>query len=384
VIDVVHVVTSLEVGGTQRMLAKLLSRQPSGRVRSRVVSLIDGGAVAAELERGGTPVHGLGMRRGRPRVRAMLRLRRHLAEWRPDLVLTWLYHADLLGTLAARWAGVERVAWNVRCTAPRPGDGSAGGMTARAAPRLCALLSRLPEAVLVNSRVGRSSHEAIGYRPRRWVHVPNGFDLARFAPDGAARRARRAELGLGEEDVALVVVARLDPLKNHGAVLEALERLAERSPRLRLLLVGAGLSGDHPPFARLLERSPARDRVIPLGERADVPAWLNASDVLVSASTAEGFPNAVGEALACGVPVVATDVGECAEIVGGAGVLVAPGSASKLAAGIERLAALAPAERRALGAEGRRRMEERYELGAVAERYAELWEELAGGVMCAV
>jgi len=385
VIDVVHLITSLDTGGAQRMLLKLLERLDRGRFRASVISLVDDGPLAEEVRGLGLDCEGLGMRPGVPDPRGFLRLRAKLARRRPQVLQTWLYHADLLGLLAGRVAGVPAVAWNIRCMHWK---GAGRGLAARAAPRLCALLSRAPDAVVVNSSAGRSSHAASGYRPQRWCTIPNGFDLERFRPDEGARRRLRSELGLGADALLAGMVARWHPVKNHAGLLDALARLRDRHPDLHLVLVGEGThlgeGGAHDAACRsaVAERGLA-DRVHGLGERKDVGAILPGLDLLVSPSFHEGFPNVLGEALACAVPCVATDAGDSAEIVGEAGVVADGTDGESLARAIDQVVGLPPDERRALGRAGRERVAERYGMERVVAAYEALYAELSGGAPCA-
>ena len=368
-------ITSLETGGAQRMLEKLLERMDRARFRARVVSLIAGGAVAERLTRQGIEVVELGMRRGVPDPRAILRLRRQLAQWRPQVLQSWLYHADLLAALALSAGGPTALAWNVRCSA-QPAE--TPWFRKRLAPRLCARLSHRPEVIVTNSSAGRVSHELSGYRARRWVRIPNGFDLARYRPDAERRRALRSELGVPAGAVLAGMLARFHPLKGHALFLRAGARLArELSLPLQLVCAGEGATRDNPAFAALLRSTEAEAFTLALGERHDVPELLAALDFLVLPSSTEAFPNVLGEALACGLPCLASTAGDSAEIVGEAGILVPPDDLPALSAGLARLGRMARAERARLGALGRARVEAHYELGVVTRAYESLYTELA-------
>jgi glycosyltransferase involved in cell wall biosynthesis len=380
-IRVLHLITSLDVGGAQRMLAKLLGGIDRDRFESRVLSLVGGGALAEPIRAAGTPVGELGMRRGWPDPRALRRLRRELLDDPPEVLMTWLYHADILGTLGARLAGLAAPVWNLRCTLH---GGSGRGLSSRLGPRICAAMSRAPRMVVTNSREGQRSHEAIGYRPREWRLIPNGFDLDQLRPDRSARREVRRERGLEEGDLLVGMVARWHPMKNHALLLQVAGRMRSRAPRLHFLLVGTGVESSNPAFRVALEAAGDPPRIHPLGERGDLPRLMAGLDFLVSVSTSgEGFPNVLGEALACGVPCITTAVGDSAQIVGEAGEVIAAGSVEETQAAIERLAALSRDERRELGARGRASIEARFRLDRIVEQYEALFRDLASGAPCA-
>jgi len=375
-IRVTHLITSLEIGGAQRMLTKLLERMDPDAFPSRVVALVGGGALTTDLERLGIQVEDLGLRSGSVDPRALPRLRKILRADPPDVLQTWLYHADILGALVARWAGIGTLCWNLRCT---HGVAPGRSFAARAAPRLCASLAGVPEVIVTNSSAGRASHEALGYRARRWIHLPNGFDLERFAPAPEASATLRRELDLAPEAILCGVVARWHPMKNLESLPALAKRLSVRVPDLHFVLAGEGLDGSNEVLSRAIREAGAANRLHRLGARRDVPFLMAAFDFLLLASTYyEGFPNVLGEALASGTPCVTTSVGDAATIVGDAGFVAAPDDLEELAEAVARMALLGSEARAALGLRGRRSVAERFEIGAVVESYAALYRELVG------
>jgi glycosyltransferase involved in cell wall biosynthesis len=374
-VHVLHVITDLDVGGAEMMLARLARAMDSGRFRQSVVSLIAPGAVGAQLAAEGIEVHSLGLSRGRIDPRGVWRLARLLRQQRPDIVQTWLYHADLLGLVAARLAGVRRVVWNLRCSDM---DLSRYSRLSAALVRLLAWLSPRPDAVLVNSVAGQRAHQALGYRPRRWEIVPNGTDIARFRPDAQARARIRAELGIAPESFVICLPARFDPMKDHATFIAAASRSAAGHGDARFVLVGRGTDAGNAALRPFLQHLAGAAEIRLLGERADMPALLAAADVVaLSSSFGEGFPNVVAEAMACGTPVVSTDVGDAAEIIGDTGLVVRRRDPEAMAAAWQRLRDVGPAARRDMGARARQRISERYALAPIVARYEALYEELA-------
>lgn len=225
--------------------------------------------------------------------------------------------------------------------------------------------------------------EGEGYSPRRIARLPNFVDTEAFHPPGAAARAgAREALGLAGRTVVLCS-GRLVARKNVDLLLEAFARAAARvrldEPPLLVLL------GDGPERGALEARAARADlagRVRFAGFREDVARWLFAADLFVLPSRLEGLPNALLEAMATGLPVLATDLGGCREAVasGESGLLVAPDDASSLEAALVRLLDDA-ALRARLGAAAARVIAERFTLDAVAPRYLELYRRLlaAGG-----
>jgi glycosyltransferase involved in cell wall biosynthesis len=323
----------------------------------------------------GVPVDCLGMRAGIPNPAKLLELIAKLRASRPDVISTWLYHADLLGGLAGRALGIP-VVWGIRSSAM---PAAKTKLSMRALIRTCAVLAPwLPTAIACCSNAALESHARIGYPRRRFTVVPNGFELDRFRPDAQARRSVRAELGLDPDHQLVGMIARFDPHKNHQGFVEAATHLLASHPGLHFVLVGDRVDSANQQLAEWLARTGAPQRFHLLGLRRDVPRLIAALDVAVSSSWTEAFPNVVGEAMACGVPCVVTDVGDSADIVGDCGVTVASGNPAALAAGVAALVDLAPTERTALGARARQRVAERFEIGSTAGKFEVLFREVAG------
>jgi glycosyltransferase involved in cell wall biosynthesis len=319
----VHLITSLNVGGAQMHLYKTVTRFRPDKIASTVVSLVPGGKIAELLRSQGVSVLDLGMRPGCVNLRALFQLTGLLRRLRPHMVQTYLYHADLLGYMASKRAHVASVLWNLRQSRM---DFSRYPRTTGLTVRLCARLSRGVKRILVNSYAGLKAHALLGYDASRMLVVPNGFELTRFRPHTPSYQEVRQELGLGPEARLVGMLARFDPQKDHETFLRAAQLVSKRLPEAFFLLAGNGLNYDNPAFARLLAANPiSPERLRILGERYDTPRLMAALDVYVSSSAfGEGFANAIGEAMACGVPCAVTDVGDSAFIVGETGLVVQP------------------------------------------------------------
>ncbi len=345
---VVHLITTLSQGGAERVLSQVVPR-PAEHPGERhvVVSLVAGGMFCDELVAAGVEVRDLGMRPGRDVVRGTLRLARMLRELRPDLVISWMYHASLLDMLArpfAAGAGRARMVWFLR--------GSLNSTTGlplhtRMAIRVLAAFSGRPDAIAINSHAGKQQHEQSGYRPKAWIHLPNGCDFRVFAPDPLMRSSVRAELGIRDDEDLVLFVGRNHPEKGLDVLLDGLRQFDDiGTTRVALVLVGAGTQD-----LRVADGSVTR--VLALGERRDVSRLLRGADVLVLPSRTEGTPNVVIEAMASEVLCLVTDVGDSARIVGDTGVVIPPQDAVALRDGLVKILANNPAERRSIGARAR-------------------------------
>ncbi|MBO1017395.1 glycosyltransferase [Achromobacter sp. SD115] len=375
---VLHIITGLGQGGAESVLFRLAT-YPEADVEHVVVSLTDEGIYGERLRAAGIAVHTLGMKRGRVSLGGFLALRALIAATRPDAVQTWMYHADLIGGLAARLAGVRAIAWGIRNSGEHLERSS---RSARMVLRACALLSgRIPKAIVCAAQKSAQRHADKGYARERMVVIANGYDLSRYAPDGEARVRMRAQWGLPQDVPAIGCVARWDPLKDHANLLRAVAALVRdgRDAGLRCVLIGRGMDPANAELAALIDRLGLRDRLVLAGPSDDVPAAMNGLDLHVLSSCAEGFPNVVAEAMACGVYCVVTDVGDAAYIVGDAGVVVPPEQSEALARGIETaLREVASRGRERAGEAGRARVLENFDLARMVQSYIAVWRRISG------
>lgn len=377
---VVHLITSLNVGGGQMDLYKAVTRFDPAKISSTVISLAPPGKIAQWLEARGIPVFSLNLHPGRPNPLALWRLRQLLKEIRPHILQTYLYHADLLGYLAGRWAGVPIILWNLLQSLM---DFSRYRWTTWLTVRLCARLSRRVERIVVNSVAGIKAHALLGYDPERMVLITNGYEMNRFRPDPVSYREVRQELGLAPDTPLVGMLARFDPQKDQANFLRAARLVAADYPEVTFLMAGNGITANNPAFAALLKEHPLPpERLRLLGERLDMPRLLAALDLFVSSSAfGEGHPNVVGEAMCCGVPCVVTDVGDCALMVGNTGLVVPPRDPEALAEAIGTALSWEAKERQRRGRAARERMQRKFEINRVNARREALYLELAAQML---
>lgn len=358
------------------MLFKLIERLDRVRFSPIVISLTTPGDFGPRLERIGVPVHAIGLRANVTNPLRFLRLVRTLSLLKPGLVHTWMYHADLLGGLASRLAKVRPVVWGIRHSDLSREHNKRSTL---AVVRLCARLSfALPDRILSCSERARQIHVAAHYAADKFAVIPNGFELDRFGPSAEARAAVRQELGLRPDTTLVGHVGRFHPQKNHAGLIEAMGIVHRGRPDAHFLLAGTGVEPANHSFWRLVVDAGLGECCHALGRRDDVPRLMAALDVLVSSSHGEAFPNVLGEAMACEVSCVVTDVGDCREVVGDTGRVVAAGDMQELARQIVDVLLLPPAQRAALGRRARERVACHYEIGEVVRRYERFYWDTAG------
>ncbi|HVC37695.1 MAG TPA: glycosyltransferase [Gammaproteobacteria bacterium] len=371
---ILHIISGLDTGGTELFLERLVQSLDRDEFSHAVVALRNPGSVGPRLMQASIPVYALRAGMNTAGLRAVPALRGIVREHAPDLIQGWMYHGNL-GASLARWlAGAScPVVWNIRHSLDGWHRERAG---LRAMIRLGGRFSESAVRILFNSVAAARQHERFGYPRSKSIVIPNGFVCQRFRPDTDARLTTRRELGFGDDTVIIGMVARYHPVKDHATFLQAAKVLSEQTPQARFLLVGRHTGRDNPVLRRLLEKHGLAGRVLALGEREDIPALMNAMDICVSSSRAEGFPNAVGEAMACGVPCVVTEVGASAELVGDTGRTVPSHAPEPLAAALLELVHAGNAQRRQLGMAARERILRHYEWSTVLHRYADCYKDV--------
>jgi glycosyltransferase involved in cell wall biosynthesis len=357
--------TSLGMGGADRQIVSLANSLLAHEFEVRVVSMVPLEEMGRQALANGLPVLSLEMQRGRADLQAFRRLVSLLQNWRPHVLTSFMYHANLMGRLAGKWAGVPLVITSIRAELT--------GSTAR--DWSLRLTNWMDHCQTTNSEEVAQSLSKRGLVSSGKVRViPNGIDAEALRAPAGERVRVRAELGLKPEEFVWLAIGRLLPQKDYPTLLQAFAPLA-RSPA-RLLIAGRGpLLDELQQQAQLLGIA---TQVMFLGVRQDIASLLAAADGFVLSSAWEGMPNVVMEALAAGTPVVATQVGGVPELVttGKSGLLAPPRDPAALSQAMGQLMALAPEQRQRMGQAGREHIEAHYALSAMARRWMALYREL--------
>jgi starch synthase (maltosyl-transferring) len=358
------VITELDVGGAERSLVSLASRLDRTRWSPQVVGLGPEGPLVEDLQRANVPCRCLGVNRNRP-LQAVARLAAALRYHRPELVQSFLFHANVATRLAAPLAGAPWVVGGLRVAERQQ----------RWHLWLDRITARLAAgSVCVSAGVSRFAQEAGGLSADRLTVIPNGIDVARI--DDAPPLPRTA-LGLSQSAHVALFVGRLTEQKGLPELLTAASVVMARQDDWYLVVVGEGSAREL--LRQWRDEHPALShRLIELGQRRDVPSLLKTADLLVLSSRWEGMPNVVLEAMAAGRPVVATAAEGTEDLVvpGETGWLTPPGDSQTLAIALLEAAEQSPEERQRFGEAGRRRVKTLFSLDHVVESYEQLWAGL--------
>jgi glycosyltransferase involved in cell wall biosynthesis len=363
-IKLVFLVRSLDYGGAQRQLVTLARALDKDRFDVTVISFYSGQPLEKELEHSGVRLISLN-KRGRWNVLGfLLRLIRQVRVIRPDVVHGYLDIPNLLALFLKPFVQA-RVVWGIRAAAI---DLRQYDWLLRLASQLERVFARFADLIIVNSTAGLEHHLAKGFPPQKMVVIPNGIDTEVFKPDREAGAKVRAEWCIAEDTKLIGTVGRLDPVKDLPTFLKAAAIVAGKRIDVRFACIGPGLASYVQKLQQLTNQMGIAETVIWPGARDDISAVYNALDVFCSSSFGESFPNAIAEAMACGIPCVVTGVGDSASVAGECGRIVPARNAEALAAGL--ISGL-ETERREVGRNARARIEENFSV----EKMAKLTEE---------
>lgn len=373
-IKIVHIITTLTLGGTETMLHKLLANAPEdSNIHHSVVGLTESGIYGQKFKEMGIPLYCLGMKKNLSDIVGLVKLYRLLKRVRPHILQTWLYHSDLIGLIVGLLSRVPVIVWNVRCNDMNLMHYA---HTTQWTFKLLSHLSHMPKAVIINSDAGKKTHIQKGYTPPRWEVIPNGFDTKVFQPDFSARLKLRKVLGLNESTPIIGLVARYDPMKDHANFFKAAGKLIRTLPEARFVLIGEGMHMQNRELKEMIQKNDLDDKTYLLGKKTDLPNIYPAFDISTLSSLSEGFPNVLGEAMACGVPCITTDVGDAAFIVGDTGIVVPPGDADALAQAWVDMISLPTEQRIEQGCRARQRIFDNFSISSTVQRYQKFYLEL--------
>lgn len=383
---VFHIISGLGVGGAEVCLCRFVEQSQKDGIHNVVVSLSGEGDLAPRLRSVGCEVIALNMGKSWRDFQALFELIRLVRSAAPDVMQTWMYHADLVGGLAVcasrvvDWFGFREhpsrptLVWGVHHTAfPQFREGFILG----AVSRLCACLSSVvPDAIICCADAARVSHIEHGYHREKMHLVRNGFDTTLFKPLTRARQDLRLKLGLPADCRVVGIAGRYHAIKDIGNFIDAAAIVGDREPDIHFVMMGHGLGKDNDHLKHQIAARGLDSKVHLMGPTRDIHESLAGLDVFCLSSRSEGLPTVIGEAMSCGVPCVATNVGDTATLIGETGVVVPPQDSKKLAEGILSIANMATPDRLGLGQRARSRILRQFPLRAACQGYLRLYGRL--------
>lgn len=328
---IVHIITGLGDGGAEHALFKICKYDFKNK--HFVISLKDKGKYFSLLKKLGVNVYCLNM--SFFSIYKFFFLIKLLHSLKPDIVQTWLVHADFIGSFAARLAGIKKILWNVRYSNIEIGKAK---LTTIMIIKILSILSYIiPKSILVVSRRAKKIYEMEGYNKKILKFIPNGYDMSILKIDNTLKKKFRRKIKIKKSTPLIGNVARYDPQKDHLNLLNALALIHLKKINFFCVLIGSMVDKNNFKIINEIKKLKLNNHVKLLGQIKNITEVMNGLDIhVLSSSYGEGFPNVVAESMACGTPCIATDVGDSAYIIGKTGWVVPPNNSDKLAKAVEK------------------------------------------------
>lgn len=371
---VAHIIIGLNVGGAELMLKRLIihSTQQSSEFEHSVVSLTDLGVIGPQLQQKGVNVYQLGMGSIQSVPKTFYKLQKLLKKIQPDVVQTWMYHADFLGGLAAKSIGVKNIIWGIRTTDVSQG---ASKLTVYLS-KLCAKLSYIiPNTIICAAQVSKSYHIGIGYDKTKMIVIPNGFDLEALHATKEQGLAIRRQNDLSEKDMVIGSVGRFNPVKNQRLFVEMAAELVKDIPELKFMMVGRDNTAENKELMTWIKDYKLENNFRLLGQRSDIPQCLKAMDIFCLHSKTEGFPNVLVEALFLNLPCLSTDAGDSKIILQDNGYVVPADDLFKLTSSMKQLIKQVLSCDNFMNLNSRGYIIKNFSIDSISKKYEKVWRE---------
>lgn len=367
---VLHIISSIGLGGAETALYRLLCTLSSSDYAFFVIILGEAGYYSAHIKKLGIPIYHLAFKKINF-IKKIFTLLLLIKSIKPDIVQTWMYHADLIGGGCARLCGIKKIIWGIRC------EGLKLKLSTRGIKKACAWFSNfIPNTIIVNSARGRDNHILAGYNLKKMQLIYNGFDTTHFCPN--PHRLFPRHIGnqlLNTGTFIFGTLSRFHYDKDYQNLLQVIDPVCRLFPNVYFILCGPGCCAHNPELSKLILSVNHKDKIILLNGVDDAVWYLNQLDVFILSSRTEGFPNCLAEAMSCGLPCIATDVGEVKEILGPTGLLIPKENAQRLAAACLSMLQNTLEQRKQLGIAARARIKSCYSMSNNKMKIIKLYEQ---------
>jgi len=325
--QVLHIITGLKKGGAETLLCNLCKYDTDNM--HTIISLSDIKDDELLKDQPNISTYSLNFPNGRIKLSGLQKLYKLIKQIKPDVVQTWMIHADLIGGLTARIAGIKNIIWGVHHTILLRGKVKFSTILIL---KFNAFLSRfIPKKIIYCAEKSRLIQESIGFKKSKGVVIQNGYDVKKFFPNPSARSDFRSKLDINSDTFLIGHVGSYDPLKDQKRLIDTFKILDELHFDFRAVLVGKNLDNNNYDLVSKIKESGLSKQVSLLGIRNDIPSVMNGIDIFMLSSLSEAFPNVLNEAMACGTPCITTDVGDAPLIIGNTGWIVSPKDQKALA-----------------------------------------------------
>lgn len=373
----VSIIVGMQIGGAETMLSRLSMEIMSDPLfEHEIITLTEIGIMGENLRQNGVKIHCVDFRKWYLFPYNLWKLVQLLKVIKPDLVQTWMVHADLVGGLAAFFAGIPKIVWGVRTT-----DYLVESRKTRLVRFICVFLSYfIPSSIICAANRSLEECVRVGYKKQILTVIPNGFDFDDLRKSLGKGRLFRSELGLKNDDFVIGHIGRFNPAKDHANFINAAKLLVKDFTNVKFVLIGRNVTSDNSEISALVNDPNCMENIFYLlGERKDIPVCIDGMDLFVLSSRTEGFPNVLGEAMALEVPCVTTDAGDARILIGDEGKVVIPQNSEVLSRAMADLVKMPSVLREDYGKRLSNRVENEFSMSEIKRKYVQHYLSLIFG-----
>ena len=372
--NTLHIITSLNIGGAESMLHRLIKFKPELIDSTIVVSLTDDGKIGLMLKDMGVTVISLEMRNWFSILSVIFKLKKIIQKEKPKIIHTWMYHANLLGGIAALMANNKNIIWSIRRSNLKYSE----SISTFFVMKIGALLSNIiPRKIVSVAESGVKNHEKYGYKKNKMIVIPNGFDLIKLKRDLLQRKIIRRKLDIFDDQLIIGSVGRFHDSKDYESLVASAPAVIRKFKNIKYMLIGRDIDSKNFTLMNWIAKTGYSSHFLLLGEINDVAKYMSAMDIFCLSSITEGFPNVVGEAMSMALPCVVTDVGDIKKLVGDTAIIVDPSNKQMLSQGLCEMLSHNTVKRNKIGLKGRQKVEEEFPLSLICKKYYDLYASMS-------
>ena len=372
--NTLHIITSLNIGGAESMLHRLIKFKPELIDSTIVVSLTDDGKIGLMLKDMGVTVISLEMHNWFSILSVIFKLKKIIQKEKPKIIHTWMYHANLLGGIAALMANNKNIIWSIRRSNLKYSE----SISTFFVMKIGALLSNIiPRKIVSVAESGVKNHEKYGYKKNKMIVIPNGFDLIKLKRDLLQRKIIRRKLDIFDDQLIIGSVGRFHDSKDYESLVASAPAVIRKFKNIKYMLIGRDIDSKNFTLMNWIAKTGYSSHFLLLGEINDVAKYMSAMDIFCLSSITEGFPNVVGEAMSMALPCVVTDVGDIKKLVGDTAIIVEPSNKQMLSQGLCEMLSHNTVKRNKIGLKGRQKVEEEFPLSLICKKYYDLYASMS-------
>lgn len=366
-----HIIPTMEIGGAESFLEKIVILSPPTE-HHEIICLKRRGKIGDRLVANGFKVHQLNLNNIFVFPFCFFKLVNFLRSENPAVVQTWMYHSDLLGGIAAKFASCKKIIWSIRCTNTLTLRGSS--ISGYFSMKLCSWLSRLiPHKIICVAHKAMEQHIQYGYDSSKMLVVQNGFHLNTATYNRSYITKIRDKISIDEDSLVIGSVARFNAYKDHLNFINAALKVINKFPKTIFLMVGTDITKSNVELFNIIQSAGMEKNFRLLGEYHEMDDIYHAMDIFCLHSRSEGFPNVLGEAMSSGLPCISTDVGDASELLGNNGMIIDPENYIQLSNAMEKIILLSNEERMRMGENGMKRIKAKYSINKALNIYSQLY-----------